>query len=177
MVVAVGGGSRRAAGPVPRRRRVAPDGAYKVTGVELANRPVELGVVSSDVPYRSITPWLGLNQRNHGLFLAARSEGDRQDLLARVLVGNMLVSLGQLGVRLGDDERIVVSVNEVATREIRVRSQTFLGFRLRFRSNVLWSPLLGLGKQVAKGFGRFGRDDSGFHRGARGASREPRLRA
>lgn len=146
-----------------------PGGAYRVTGSELEDAPVELGLVGQLVPYESATPWLGLNQRNHRAFAETRSETARHELLGRILVGNHLVAMRQLGVELGPTDRILLAVESARWREIDVRGITFLGFRLRLVSNLGWSPLIGVGKQVAKGFGRFVRRGAAIGRGAVGA--------
>ncbi len=136
-------------------RLPVPGDEYRVTGSELLTVPVEVGLADRLARYQSATPWLGLNQRNFGRYRAAESSDERRGLLERVVVGNLLVTLRQMGVELTPEQRLMVSVDQWRERTVRVRDQTFLGFYVRVVANLAWSHWIGIGKQAAKGFGRF----------------------
>lgn len=131
-----------------------PNGEYEVTSAELLDEPIEVGVRPQLHRYQSSTHWLGLNQQNHQTYQNTKTTEDRRELLQRVIVGNFLMSLRQLGVELAPDERILASIEDWQEKPVEVRGQRFLGFRIRLTSNLQWSPWIGIGKQVAKGFGR-----------------------
>lgn len=132
-----------------------PGGKYRVSGPELLDEPIGVGVVPELNRYDSATPWLGLNQENFSKFNATSKGQDRRKLLQRILVGNFLVTLRQLEVNLGQEEKILISIEDWSKREIEVRGLKLTGFYLRFTTNLRWSPWLGVGKQSAKGFGLF----------------------
>lgn len=128
---------------------------YTITGRELLDVPAALGVGPALRRYRTLTPWLALNQDNHREFDACADDTARAELLSRVLVGNFLVTLRQCAVDLPPDQRIMVLIDRWRARPIKVRDTRMLGFHVELVSNIVWSPWLGVGKQVAKGFGRF----------------------
>lgn len=134
-----------------------PGGRYCVTGTEVHDLPVQVGVIQQLAIYRSLTPWLGLNQANHRSFQDAEGPEEQRAVLEPILVGNLLVAHRQLGVELAPDERVMVAIRELASRPVEVRGQDFTAFKLGFTANVLWPSVLGLGKQVSKGSGRFER--------------------
>lgn len=132
-----------------------PGGSYRITSAELLDEPIDVGVRPKLFRYQSSTHWLGLNQKNHRAYVAAIDKEDRRELLQRVLIGNFLMALRQLGVNLTQEERILASIEDWKERTIEVRGNLFVGFHLQFTTNLLWSHWIGVGKQVAKGFGRF----------------------
>lgn len=160
-VVAVGAGRDELLEPFRQVQRLpVPDGEYRVLGSEIHDEPVDIGTVDDLRVYESITPWLALNQANHARYAETASPRDRRAMLDRILVGNLLVAFRQIGVEIPRTERVHARVTAAEERPIRVRDNTFLALRVTFAANVAWTSWLGLGKQVAKGFGRFGSADA-----------------
>ncbi len=122
----------------------------EVTGCDFIQDENYLGVAAELRTYRSRSPWLGLNQDNLRRYNRTRSIEDRNRLLERILTGNFLSLAKGFGIRI--DNRILVKIVDVRPRPVRA-PQPFLGFRLRFVSNMILPSYLGLGKMVAKGFG------------------------
>lgn len=102
------------------------------------------------VHYQFKTNWMALNQANHKRYKTA-SINEQQALLNRTIVGNMLSMLKGIGVFV--DERIEANVTISSEREARFKNNTMLSFTGQFSTNFLLPQYIGLGKQVARGFG------------------------
>ncbi len=131
-----------------------PGGCYRVTGLELLERPPEIGPSQKLHAYTFLSPWLALNQDNHARYSALRDERARRELLERVLVGNFLSAAQAFGVRFPPQPRVMVRLAAIRSRPIRVAGHTLLGFRAEVTTNLRWSRWIGVGKMTSKGFGR-----------------------
>lgn len=131
----------------------APGRGYRVTGLELIERPLEIGPTHALFLYRFATPWLALNQDNHSRFGALRKEQERRALLERVLVGNFLSAADAFGVRFAPEPRVMVRLSDIRSKHIRVAGRALLGFRAELTTNLRWSRWIGVGKMTSKGFG------------------------
>ncbi|RMG10477.1 MAG: hypothetical protein D6731_17370 [Planctomycetota bacterium] len=132
-----------------------PHQVYAVVETELEKIELRVGVDGTRHRYRTATPWLALNQDNYGRYRAAPDDVGRHELLGGIFVGNALSALKALGIRLTPQERIEADVALLRERKVTLGSTTLLGLEVDVVTNLRWSPWLGLGKQVAKGFGRF----------------------
>jgi hypothetical protein len=100
--------------------------------------------------YQFKTNWMALNQANHKRYQNS-SRRERQELLNRTLVGNMLSMLKGIGVFA--DEKIEAQVSITNEREAKFKNNRMLSFTGSFRTNLQLPNFIGLGKQVARGFG------------------------
>lgn len=100
--------------------------------------------------YQFKTNWMALNQANHKRYQNS-SRRERQELLNRTLVGNMLSMLKGIGVFV--DEKIEAQVSITNEREAKFKNNRMLSFTGSFRTNLQLPNFIGLGKQVARGFG------------------------
>ncbi len=102
------------------------------------------------VHYQFKTNWMALNQANHKRYRNA-SNAEQQTLLNRTIVGNMLSMLKGIGVFA--DQQIDANVTITGEREARFKNNRMLSFTGRFSTNLVLPEHIGLGKQVARGFG------------------------
>ena len=124
---------------------------YEVTGVELHDDLLTLGVYDGLITYKSQTPWIALNQKNHKGFNGLTDQTERKIFLERILVGNYLSFCKTLGIFV--EERIIVNLDEWIEVAIKNKGIPMRGFIVSFRSNMIVPLGLGLGKWTAKGFG------------------------
>lgn len=110
---------------------------------------VEVGVSTRLTNYRFVNLWMALNQKNHKQYNDA-SMGDRQEMLRKILVGNILSFFKGFDHRVTEQIMVHVSVKENFTH---FKNQKMLAFQGEFVSNVLLPDFIGLGKSVARGFG------------------------
>lgn len=110
---------------------------------------VEAGLSSQMHYYRFVTHWMAINQSNHRKYLQSNADA-RQQLLTRILTGNLLSFFK--GIDVFVEDRIDVQL-QASEKRTRFKNNTMLAFEGTFRANVLLPDYIGLGKQVARGFG------------------------
>ncbi|RCX16265.1 hypothetical protein DFR58_1118 [Anaerobacterium chartisolvens] len=116
--------------------------AYKIKSYDLGSRE-GLGL------YRFISPWMALNQENHRRY-AGMSEQDRQELLKRILTGNILSMSKSLSYRVDTPINVLIKLEPV---NVNFKSRQMLAFKGEFMTNFLIPDYLGIGKSVSRGFG------------------------
>ena len=124
---------------------------YRVTGTELEDQIEHLGTADTLLEFRSLTPWLGLNERNYATFQKMRTSEERMDLLSRILNGNYLSLCKTVDVEI--KERLMTRVFSFQRVPLSHRGTSLLGLKVVFVSNMLLPDGVGLGKLVSKGFG------------------------
>ena len=125
-----------------------------VTCVDRVVRTVPFGLAEMLFEYKFVTPWVALNEENHGRFLAAHVRGKEATsaLMQKVLIGNLLSASKALGYEVPGPIDAEVKVEE-PTEVVLKPGVVLLGFLGRFRTNFSIPPLWGIGKQSARGFG------------------------
>ncbi|MDQ1086158.1 CRISPR-associated endonuclease Cas6 [Siphonobacter sp. SORGH_AS_1065] len=101
--------------------------------------------------YRFETLWMALNQDNHRDY-RTRNLSEQQAQLKRVLTSQILMVFKDVGLWLEPNDRILLHL-DVTERTTQFKNQTMLAFTGHFTTNALLPDGLGLGKQVARGFG------------------------
>ena len=99
--------------------------------------------------YRFLTPWLALNQDNYLQFHQILGE-EKERLLSRILIGNILSMCKGLGVTV--ERELWVSHNLKAVL-VSYKGKRMKGFLGSFRVNCHIPDLFGLGKGTARGYG------------------------
>lgn len=125
-----------------------------VVGVDLDVRKVQFGLVEKSFEYEFITPWVPLNKENYERYQTARIRGKEaiNELMRRVLIGNLLSTAKALGYEVPGPIEVEVDVGE--PREVTLKpGVVLLGFMGRFCANFSIPPIWGIGKQSARGFG------------------------
>lgn len=102
--------------------------------------------------YKFVSPWIALNQNNFRVYTASKTQKEKNDLLKRVLTGNLLSMAKYLGLHLESDQKIRtdLEVNEVA---VNLKGKQMLGFKGIFKVNFKIPDYVGLGKSVSRGYG------------------------
>ncbi len=141
---------------------------YKVVEErELWDVHARIGVSSRRRVYRSLTPWLALNQQNHRAYQRARDTQERNGLLEQIFVGNVLAMLKGFDFHVAS--RLEARLLRCRERPVQHKHTDMMGFLVTVETNALLHPWLGIGKLVSKGFGLFHHDDPRrFQAGRRG---------
>jgi hypothetical protein len=124
---------------------------YPVLAHQRRSARVAVGPAREQHGYTLQSPYLALNQENHRLWDRA-SEVDRERLLERILVGNLLSLSKAIGLHVEDRLSATVDLETDGWHEIKPEVR-LLGFRGSFRVNFLLPDLWGIGKSSARGFG------------------------
>lgn len=122
---------------------------YPCGQVNIDLRTETIGDTAKPQSYRFCSPWFGLNQSNYRSYVQA-STGERQAILSRVLVGNLLSLAKGLGLRVENRLEVQLQLND---RPVRFKDEVVLGFLGTFSVNYLIPDLFGIGKSVSRGFG------------------------
>ena len=135
----------------------------KVGFIELNGRRIEvpeksivqttekLGPDEAFHKYKFHSPWMALNQAN----FAAYKEKDpieKEQFLNRILWGNLRFLAHGVDLWIEDQEAVKVS-GHFKFRPIQFKGNSFAGFTGTFTTNFCIPEFMGVGKQVARGFG------------------------
>lgn len=124
---------------------------YELLNKNIEHRVVDTGYSHDLHEYQFQTIWMALNQNNFELY-KKQSRGEKEQLLKKVLVGNMLSFFKGIDLHLDDREKIMVNL-ETREKDALFKGRKMLGFEGKFVTNVQLPPLIGLGKAVSRGFG------------------------
>lgn len=137
---------------------------FKKTGyLEISHRRLEiseksiqaredaLGFGKKFLRYRFITPWMALNQENFEEYKKL-DPIEKEQKLNRILWGNLRTLAHAFNYWIEDQETMKVS-GHFKMKPVQFKGHSFAAFTGEFTTNFLIPELLGLGKQVARGFG------------------------
>lgn len=113
---------------------------------------VSFGASEKPIKYQFLSPWLALNQENHQCYNKMKKQIERDDLLCRILVGNLISLCKSVRLTITDRLKSKLSVQQTQTIEIK-SGVTLIGFMGTFTVNFQLPTLWGIGKQSARGFG------------------------
>ena len=102
--------------------------------------------------YKFTSPWIALNQNNFRIYTAYKTQKEKNDLLKRVLTGNLLSMAKYLGLHLESDQRIRTDL-QAEEVSVTLKGKQMLGFKGIFKVNFEIPDYLGLGKSVSRGYG------------------------
>lgn len=120
---------------------------------------MELDIVLSEKPvgdslamrsYRFMTPWLALNKVNYKCYHDAKTQEERDEVLNRVLTGNILSICKGFGVTIEGQIKISHELKEIA---VSYKGEHMTGFLGTFHANCCLPSFCGIGKGTARGFG------------------------
>ncbi|RQD92737.1 hypothetical protein D5R95_00200 [Methanosalsum natronophilum] len=118
------------------------------TGVDL--RRVPFGLSTTFFSYEFITPWLALNQKNYIAYYGMKNNEERQALLRRILIGNIISMSKSIGYEVND--RIKCDLT-VSPQKKSLKDVNLMAFSGTFHINFHIPDTLGIGKSVSRGFG------------------------
>lgn len=100
--------------------------------------------------YSFLTPWVGLNSKNHEKYMKMTDWRDKKLLLNNILVGNILSMCKGLGIIV--NRRLHVH-SRLDPQNILFKGVNLTGFTGEFTVNFKIPDFAGLGKGVSQGFG------------------------
>lgn len=124
---------------------------YDISGKELFDTSERLRLSETRSVYRSLRPWVALNQANMKKYKDAHDEYEREAVLERVLVGNLLSLAKSMDYRVPG--RVEATIIRHRPSRLVHKKTKLLGFRVLFSTNMIVPEWLGIGKLVSKGFG------------------------
>lgn len=119
---------------------------------EVNAKQVDIACEEGQVYAYQLTDWLPLNEENHITFAQADNDEQRQEMLQRILTGNILSMLKGVGIRV--EQRIEVCITGVKERPcVPFKGVKLYCANVDFVSNVRLPQHVGLGKHASVGFG------------------------
>lgn len=106
--------------------------------------------------YRFKTLWMGLNQKNFSEYQILENQDDKNKLLNRLIIGNILGFYSNIKLHLKSEERLFAKVN-VFEKSTKFKGNDMIAFSGSFMVNAFLPNYIGLGKSVSRGFGTLSR--------------------
>ncbi len=124
---------------------------YAITEKVITLRTDYFGITDKNISYSFITPWLALNEENYDRYIRAGTWVKRQELLQRILIGNIISLSKALGYTVSESIKAnIIKLKEVNTK---LKDTPMLGFYGTFKVNFEIPDYWGIGKSVSRGFG------------------------
>jgi len=120
-----------------------------ITEVNVHKDVDHFGTTDKILKYQFKTPWMALNAKNSEIYKNS-DEIDREELLKRVLIGNILSMSKSLGYNIEEKLKVKINLKEVP---VKFKNQNMAGFRGEFYINFDIPQYLGIGRNVSRGFG------------------------
>jgi hypothetical protein len=116
---------------------------------EITTESTFFGITDKINEYIFKTPWLALNQENITKYNAA-DEIERDHILTKILIGNLLSMAKYLNLRVEDEIRVKLNIKPI---KVNFKGKIMAGFRGGFKSNFCLPDYIGIGKSVSRGYG------------------------
>ena len=129
---------------------------FEVFSKNIESRQVEAGFSDELHQYNFRTLWMALNQDNFKRFLEESKTG-RQQMLDKILVGNILSFFKGIDLRLEKEQKLMAKV-KVLEKSTRFKEREMMAFEGSFVVNAFLPAYIGLGKGVSRGFGTISSD-------------------
>lgn len=114
------------------------------------------GIANEKLSYKFISPWMALNQENYKKYIQA-SDDDRNELLKKILVGNILSMSKYLDYKIENELSVEINLNPI---DVNYKNRRMLTFKGSFSVNFFIPDYMGIGKSVSRGFGMIESDFS-----------------
>jgi hypothetical protein len=123
---------------------------YPLYQKNLDHYQAEAGLTTSPHTYKFEKWWMGLNQENHKRYRQLETLHEKQAMLNVILRNNLLSFFKGVNIWLNEP----ITASGIFTEHIsQFKDQPMLVFAGKFSTNVLLPDLVGIGKQVSRGFG------------------------
>jgi hypothetical protein len=112
----------------------------------------EVGYIQDLKKYRFQSLWMALNQTNFKKYINA-GNNEKTEMLKRILIGNILSFYKGIDLHLTSEERLMLSLNNIKSKNTKFKDKNMLAFTGEFIVNASLPNYIGLGKSVSRGFG------------------------
>ena len=119
--------------------------------LELGDMKEKFGVSEEYNDYKFASPWMALNQENYRKYMKL-NRYDQRAFLKHLLRENLKTVSKGFNYRIPEIEKVKVD-GDFIKREVNFKNLKMLCFTGKFITNFYIPDYLGIGKQVARGFG------------------------
>ncbi|GAB4290145.1 MAG: hypothetical protein Kow0068_15590 [Marinilabiliales bacterium] len=120
---------------------------FLINSKNIENKQFEINDFDKLYQYEFKTLWMALNQNN---FKKYKSTSDKNDMLNKLLIGNILSFYKGIGIRVY--EKLLMK-GEFFEKTTQFKNKNMLAFSGKFVTNALLPDFIGLGKSTSRGFG------------------------
>jgi len=126
--------------------------SYPVRQKNLEQKKIETGHDNALHSYRFLTGWMALNQKNHKKYTALKSPKEKEEMLNKLLIDNILSFYKGLNIWLQEDERLMAK-GRFSEHYSTLKEKKMMVFKGHFTGNCILPDYAGLGRSVSRGFG------------------------
>jgi hypothetical protein len=123
---------------------------YAINSKNMITSMEEIGISDNKNKYKFVTLWMALNQANYDKYLKLFEDDEKERLLERTLIGNILSFFKYSKYNAENEISMDLNVHENLTQ---FKGKSMLAFSGSFSTNAKIPDYLGLGKSVSRGFG------------------------
>ena len=123
---------------------------YPIMEKQLIFEEQSLSISDDIYYYKFFTPWYPLNQENYKTYQTLNTLKEKEHLLERILITNILNMSKALGYFVEKNIEVQLFVKPVKSS---VKDINIITFKGNFKSNMILPNYIGLGKSVSRGFG------------------------
>jgi hypothetical protein len=123
---------------------------YPIMEKQLNFSEQELQVVDDLFYYQFISPWYALNQDNYESYKNLNTNKEREKLLEKVLIGNILSMCKGMNYHVNEQIEVQTFLRPLKSVVKDIKVVSFTG---NIKINMLLPEYIGLGKAVSRGFG------------------------
>jgi len=124
--------------------------SYKIKEKKVIYHKQEFGITDHAQIYNFLTPWVALNKENYYKYYGLKDSFERNELLSKTLIGNILSLSKTLGYEVSSKIECGVSVQP---KKVSIKKTNLMAFNGSFQTNFNIPDFLGLGKSVSRGYG------------------------
>jgi len=127
------------------------NGKILETEGEMHSHKSKLGVSDQIYSYRFVSPWMGLNEKNHREYIKL-SDIQKMNRLRQILRNNLKTLSKGFGYWIKDFNNVEVD-GWFEPVQVNFKNLKMICFKGDFKTNFAIPNYLGIGKQCARGFG------------------------
>lgn len=125
---------------------------YQVHSKNISQENVNCGYSNEIHEYQFKTLWYALNQANYKEYSQLKNQAEKEAMLNRILIGQMLSFFTNIELQLKPEERLMTKV-KVSERSSQLKGNRLIVFKGSFVSNAILPNHIGIGRSVSRGFG------------------------
>jgi len=119
---------------------------------DLKVEDVDFGYSDDTYMYEFVSAWIGLNQNNYKKYAATKSNNEKNNLLKRSMIGNILSMAKGVDYWLDKNQQIKLNL-QLKQKLVKLKGESLIGFTGIFKANFIIPDYLAIGKSVSRGFG------------------------
>ncbi len=123
----------------------------KIDEISIKKEKIDIAVTNDFHVYKFISPYFAFNQENYRKFKELESLKEKNQMINKILIGNILSALKGFGIWV--DEKIYADFYMDKIKTIHFKGVNVIGIEGEFATNINFPDYIGLGKGISRGNG------------------------